>query len=150
MGVKIDIVDLRNSKYLSFYIEGHYIYCENIKTLERVIVGDADKRDMYNVYKENKILKEEHKQLEEILARLKDNDFERDCNDGSVFKELNLSTIETLIDCITNLQEENRQLKEYEKRNNNALKVINGYFTEGFDDEYDMLNNIQDKLKGSE
>ena len=65
-----------------------------------------------------------------------------------------------LFSYICELEEENKKLKElnvcvgcdnntdYKSRNEKALEVINGYFTEGFDDEYDMLNNIQDKLKG--
>lgn len=51
-------------------------------------------------------------ETKEILARLKNNDFERDCNDGSCYKELYLSEIEQLLDYITNLQEENKSLKE--------------------------------------
>lgn len=34
----IDIVDIKNATYLSFYIENGYIYCENTRTHERVIV----------------------------------------------------------------------------------------------------------------
>lgn len=36
----IDIVELKKSKYLRFYVEDNYIYCENIETDERVIVGE--------------------------------------------------------------------------------------------------------------
>ena len=39
----IDIVQLRNSKYLKFYVEDGFIYCENTKTDERVIVGEYKK-----------------------------------------------------------------------------------------------------------
>jgi len=38
----IDILKIKNSKYLKFYVENGYIYCENIKTDERVIVGKVD------------------------------------------------------------------------------------------------------------
>lgn len=44
----IDILEIRNAKYLKFYIEvsiiNHkkYIYCENTKTKERVIVGEVN------------------------------------------------------------------------------------------------------------
>ena len=35
----IDIVDIRNAKYLKFHVENDFIYCENIVTQEKVIVG---------------------------------------------------------------------------------------------------------------
>lgn len=44
----IDILEIKNAKYLKFYIEeaiiNHkkYIYCENTKTKERVIVGEVN------------------------------------------------------------------------------------------------------------
>ena len=37
----IDIVDIKNEKYLKFYVENGFIYCENLSG-ERVIVGDSD------------------------------------------------------------------------------------------------------------
>lgn len=37
----IDIIKLVNSKYLSFYVENNYIYCENLKTYEKFIVGEV-------------------------------------------------------------------------------------------------------------
>ena len=37
----IDIVEIKNSKYLRFYVEDNYIYCKNIKTDEKVIVGEV-------------------------------------------------------------------------------------------------------------
>ncbi len=40
----IDIVDIKNAKYLNFYIENGYIYCENTRTNERVIVGELGER----------------------------------------------------------------------------------------------------------
>lgn len=40
----IDIVELKNADYLMFYVERvkdkTYIYCENIKTKERVIIQE--------------------------------------------------------------------------------------------------------------
>lgn len=39
----IDILELRNSNYLRFYVEGRYIYCENTNTKERVVVGECKK-----------------------------------------------------------------------------------------------------------
>lgn len=36
----IDIVELRNADYLKFYEKNGYIYCENIKTGEQVIVTE--------------------------------------------------------------------------------------------------------------
>lgn len=36
----IDIVNIKNAKYLRFYVENNYIFCENIKTGERIIVGE--------------------------------------------------------------------------------------------------------------
>lgn len=44
----IDILKIRNATYLKFYVEetriNHkkYIYCENTKTGERVIVGEIN------------------------------------------------------------------------------------------------------------
>lgn len=42
----IDIVELKNAKYLKFYvrkINGHtYIYCENTKTEETVVLQEID------------------------------------------------------------------------------------------------------------
>ena len=43
----IDIFEIRNAKYLKFYItesfnHKRYIYCENTKTKERVIVGEVN------------------------------------------------------------------------------------------------------------
>ena len=40
----IDIVDIKNAKYLKFYVEDRFIYCEN-SSGERVIVGDSDVKD---------------------------------------------------------------------------------------------------------
>ena len=37
----IDILDIKFSKYLRFYVEDNYIYCENIVNGERVIVGEV-------------------------------------------------------------------------------------------------------------
>ena len=41
----IDIVDIKNAKYLKFYVEDGFIYCENIITEEKVIVGEIDVKD---------------------------------------------------------------------------------------------------------
>ena len=41
----IDIVDVRNAKYLKFYVENDFIYCENLTSGERVIVADLFKGD---------------------------------------------------------------------------------------------------------
>jgi hypothetical protein len=38
----IDIFELRQAKYLRFYILNNYIYCENLKTNEKVIVGEIN------------------------------------------------------------------------------------------------------------
>ena len=38
----LDIVEIKVAKYLKFFIENKYIYCENIVTGERVIVGEID------------------------------------------------------------------------------------------------------------
>lgn len=44
----IDILEIRNATYLKFYIEESiinrkkYIYCENTKTKEKVIVGEVN------------------------------------------------------------------------------------------------------------
>ncbi len=40
MNKVIDIVDIKTAKYLRFYVENDFIYCECICTGERVIVGD--------------------------------------------------------------------------------------------------------------
>ncbi len=40
----IDIVDIKNAKYLKFYVENGFIYCEN-SSGERVIVGDNNVKD---------------------------------------------------------------------------------------------------------
>lgn len=40
----IDIVDIKNAKYLKFYVEDCFIYCEN-SSGERVIVGDSNVKD---------------------------------------------------------------------------------------------------------
>ena len=64
-------------------------------------------------------------EIKEILDRLKNNDFERDCNDGSCYKELYLSEIETLLDYIINLKKEvriNNDLIPYFKNNEKSLK----------------------------
>lgn len=58
-----------------------------------------------------------NKEIKEILARLKNNDFEIDCNDGSCYKELYLSEIEQLLDYITNLE----QLEQDHKQANATL-----------------------------
>lgn len=41
----IDIVDIKNAKYLKFYVEDGFIYCENIVTEEKAIVGDSNVKD---------------------------------------------------------------------------------------------------------
>ncbi len=41
----LDIVEIKVAKYLKFFIEDKYIYCENIVTGERVIVGEIDAED---------------------------------------------------------------------------------------------------------
>lgn len=38
----IDIIELKKAKYLRFYVENNYIYCENIETDEKVIVGEVN------------------------------------------------------------------------------------------------------------
>ena len=38
----IDIIELKQAKYLRFYVEDNYIYCENIETDEKVIVGEVN------------------------------------------------------------------------------------------------------------
>ncbi len=38
----IDIFELRKAKYLRFYVENGYIYCENLETDEKVIVGEVN------------------------------------------------------------------------------------------------------------
>lgn len=37
----IDIVEIRNARYLRFYVENGFIYCENIHNGERVVVGEC-------------------------------------------------------------------------------------------------------------
>lgn len=37
----IDIVEIKKAKYLRFFLEDNYIYCENIETDEKVIVGEV-------------------------------------------------------------------------------------------------------------
>ena len=41
----IDIVDIKNAEYLKFYVENGCIYCENVISDERVIVGESDVKD---------------------------------------------------------------------------------------------------------
>lgn len=41
----LDIVEIKVAKYLKFFIENKYIYCENIVTGERVIVGEINVKD---------------------------------------------------------------------------------------------------------
>ena len=46
----IDILDIKKATYLKFYVEeaiNHkkYIYCENTKTKERVIVGEVNENN---------------------------------------------------------------------------------------------------------
>lgn len=41
----IDIVDIKNAKYLKFYVKNGYIYCMDIVTDEIVIVGKIDAED---------------------------------------------------------------------------------------------------------
>lgn len=38
----LDIVEIKAAIYLKFFIEDKYIYCENIITGERVIVGEIN------------------------------------------------------------------------------------------------------------
>ena len=52
-------------------------------------------------------------EIKEILDKLKnENNYQVDCNDGSAFKELYANEIYLLLDYITNLQEEKKQLKD--------------------------------------
>ena len=44
MNKEIDIIDIKNAKYLKFYIENDFIYCENLSG-ERVIVGEINVKD---------------------------------------------------------------------------------------------------------
>lgn len=44
MNKGIDIIDIKNAKYLKFYIENDFIYCEN-SSGERVIVGEINVKD---------------------------------------------------------------------------------------------------------
>ena len=38
----IDILDIKNAKYLKFYVKNDFIYCENVATDEKVIVGEIN------------------------------------------------------------------------------------------------------------
>lgn len=38
---KIDILDIKLANYLRFYVEDNYIYCENLETEEKIIVGEV-------------------------------------------------------------------------------------------------------------
>lgn len=40
MNKMIDILDIKTAEYLKFYVEHDFIYCENVATCEKVIVGD--------------------------------------------------------------------------------------------------------------
>lgn len=86
-------------------------------------------------------------EINEILTKLKNDDFEIDCNDGSAFKEINLSTVETLIDCITNLQEEN---KKFRKALEDAQQFFNENYYDMHDSNCDKLNKLFDKALGEE
>lgn len=41
----IDIVDIKNAKYLKFYVKHGFIYCVDIVTDEKVIVGEINVKD---------------------------------------------------------------------------------------------------------
>ena len=41
----LDIVEIKVAKHLKFFTEDKYIYCENIVTGERVIVGEINVKD---------------------------------------------------------------------------------------------------------
>lgn len=57
----IDIFELRKAKYLWFYVENGYIYCENLETDEKVIVGEInDSRGKMDIRSTNKIRKNEN------------------------------------------------------------------------------------------
>lgn len=45
MGKMIDIIDIKNAKYLKFYVENDFIYCVDLVTDEKVIVGKIDVKD---------------------------------------------------------------------------------------------------------
>lgn len=45
MNKVIDIVDIKKAKYLKFYVKGGFIYCVDIVTDEKVIVGVSDVKD---------------------------------------------------------------------------------------------------------
>jgi hypothetical protein len=38
----IDVEDIKNAKYLKFYVEDGFIYCVDIVTDEKVIVGESN------------------------------------------------------------------------------------------------------------
>ena len=44
-GQIIDILDIKNAKYLKFYVKNDFIYCENVATDEKVIVGEINVKD---------------------------------------------------------------------------------------------------------
>lgn len=70
----IDIVEIKNADYLKFYIEDSFVYCENTKTEEKVIVAEFKE-----LQQENKQLKEDIKNIISI--------FNRNCDDLEVTEE---------------------------------------------------------------
>lgn len=46
----IDIVEIKNADYLKFYIEDSFVYCENIKTEEKVIVAKFEDYIIFKKY----------------------------------------------------------------------------------------------------
>lgn len=101
-------------------------------------------------------------EIKEILDNLKnENNYQVDCNDGSAFKELFANEINLLLDYITNLQEENKELnddniwwnnrfkaverdnRDYKSRNKKAIEYIenNTLYSEDYD--YDDEDNLQ-------
>ena len=86
-------------------------------------------------------------EIKEILNKLKDNNnYEVDCNDGSAYKELFANEIYSLLDYITNLQEErDRQTSALNDLYNFYHNFINKYNLQSFWNEYTNLTKRDDK-----
>lgn len=100
----IDIINIKNAKYLKFYVENELIYCVDMVTDERIIVGEVEEGES-----------DEQMAYEESIEQLKSL-IEHFNNGGNDFNATDIEAIKYLL-------KENEELKkQLEEKKNKYIK----------------------------
>lgn len=106
----IDIIDIKKAKYLQFYVENDFIYCEN-KSGERVILAEHNDKAVDKVNWEINKLKSIEKEHIQVITD-KEELYDKCDNMEQLYDKYYLPLLDIHYRKTYDLQQENKQLKD--------------------------------------